>query len=212
MTITSPLSTLDQIDGQPVRKSIKRLRWFISTFQDHLSAVAAGNGLEFKTDNRILTKCFLNWIRRFEHIKPDDPDHRLPFVGFISGQMLKELIEQEPVTVTALPDDFDESSPEYFWPEGYVYVTYCLAIRRAVIESDFESTFAPSPSIKDLSLWWTFKENVLEFSDYAVAYLDKFSGEEPDWTIPARFDGNERLTRIQSVAVKSIDNNQGTTR
>lgn len=194
------IAALSNDDEQSIGKSIRRLRWFISTFQKHLQLTASQNGIEFKTDTRVLTKCFLNWIRKFESNRPDIPDHKLPYVGFTSGEMLQELILQKPVSALSLPIDSDSSRPEYFWPEGYIYVSYCLEIRRAVTESDFQSTLETSTAIHDIKLWWTFKENVLDNSRYAIPFLDRFSGDDnPDWDNPGLFNGTKRLTNLQRI-------------
>ncbi|MDA4635536.1 hypothetical protein NZA98_31350, partial [Escherichia coli] len=36
----------------------------------------------------------------------------------------------------------------------------------------------------DLRTWWSYKENVTEMPGYAVAFLDKFLGAEPNWVMP----------------------------
>jgi len=35
-----------------------------------------------------------------------------------------------------------------------------------------------------LRTWWSYKENIAEMPGYAIAFLDKFLGGEPNWVMP----------------------------
>lgn len=183
---------------QSLRKSIQRLRWFKSTFDEQVKAASVRTGIKYKLNPQILTECFLEWIRQFEAAKPNDSDHRYAYVGHTAGTMLKQLIKKNPLQVVELPIATDKNLPEYFWPEGFIYVSYCLNVRQSVLRQDFELDMEPAAKLIDIRTWWSFKENVSEIPDYAIPFLDLFAGEEPNWTSPGMFDAKTRNLKRRS--------------
>lgn len=183
-------------DGQSFRKSVQRLRWFKSTFEEQVQAVSIRTGIDYNTDAQILTSCFLKWIRAIEKIKPSNPEDRLAFVGFAAGKMLKELIVNDPLLLNKTPKVMDLDLPEYFWPQGYVYVSYCLNVRQFILQQDFHTQAHNSDSIDEIRTWWSFKENTAEVSDYAISYLDMFAGDEPNWNSPGLFNGRAKPEQL----------------
>ena len=172
---------------QPVRRAVRRLRWFKSTFESQVDAVSADTGIDFSVDARALTTCFLEWLRGFEAQRPNDAGFQRAYVGFSSGLMLRKLITNAPLTAARMPEDADQSEPAYFWPEGYVYVSYCLNVRSMVLEQDFHEKPHAGASLSDIRVWWSFRENVHEDSATAIGFLDLFAGEQPDWEFPGIF-------------------------
>ena len=81
----------------------------------------------------------------------------------------------------------DLTNPAFFWPEGYVYVAFCLNIRALVLEQEFDERQTVVPALGELRTWWSFRENVERDPGLAVAFLDLFAGEEPHWTAPDVF-------------------------
>lgn len=183
-------------DGQSFRKSVQRLRWFKSTFEEQVQAASIHTGIDYDTNAQILTSCFLQWIRAIEKIKPSNTEDRLAFVGFAAGKMLKELIVNNPLILKNTPKAMDLDLPEYFWPEGYVYVSYCLNVRRSILQQDFHTNIHNSDSIDEIRSWWSFKENTAEVPDYAISFLDMFAGEEPNWNSPGLFNGKRKLEQL----------------
>ncbi|MBL1405816.1 MAG: hypothetical protein COC00_007520 [Rhizobiales bacterium] len=183
-------------DGQSFRKSVQRLRWFKSTFEEQVQAVSIRTGIDYDTNAQILTSCFLQWVRAIEKIKPSNPEDRLAFVGFAAGKMLKELIVNDPLVLNKTPKVMDLDFPEYFWPQGYVYVSYCLNVRQFILQQDFHTQEQNSDSIDEIRTWWSFKENTVEVSDYAISYLDLFAGEEPNWNSPGQFNRKRKLEQF----------------
>lgn len=172
---------------RPVRKAIRRLRWFMGSFREHVEQSAAASGVRFAVDEQRLTAAFLEWLREFEAQKPGRADDRRAFVGFAAGLMLRALIRNAPLRVLSKPEGVDPANPAYFWPEGYAYVAYCLNVRAAVLEQDFHEDSRIAPELSELRSWWSFKENVAEDPSLALAFLDLFAGEEPNWTMPEVF-------------------------
>lgn len=178
------LHVLDKTD-MPVRKTIRRARWFVSSFREFLAAVENETGQALTLDEPKLLQAFGNWFRAFEAQKYKAQEHRLEYVTFAAGLMLRELVRHAPVTAKGNAADGDE--PATFWPEGYLYVSFCLSVRDAVIEQDFSLTADTAPKLGDLRAWWSFRENVTEDVNLAVGFFEEFAGETPNWTMPGQF-------------------------
>ena len=185
--LASPISA-QSFGNQPVRRAIRQLRWFKSSFLAQVNAVSEQTGIEFETNTEVLARCFLAWLKPFESSKPDDPDKREAFVGYAAGLMLRQMIELKPLRHISIPEPLDRQDPAKFWPEGFVYVSYCLNVRRLVLSQEFEQATDTVQGIPDIGTWWSFRENVEEMSSYAMSFLDLFAGIEPDFESPGVFD------------------------
>lgn len=174
-------------DEQPLRKSARRLRWFIEAFEKQVGDTASQTGNEFAINRDALAQVFAEWLQAFEAQKPTRDEDKPPYVGFAAGLMLRSLIKRRPVACTQCPEGADNSNPGYFWPEGYLYVAFCLNVRGLVLQSDFQSEQHPSDALNELRTWWSFRENVHEDPSLAIAFLDLFSGDEPEWSMPELF-------------------------
>lgn len=189
----------------PVRKAVQRLRWFHRSFHDQVGQCARSTGVVFSIDDKRLTAGFIEWPRAFDAQKPDSPGSRRAYVGYAVGLMLRTMIRHNPLTATQLPDGFDADDPAYFWPEGYVYVTFCLNIRAAVLEQDFHEDQRLAPGLTDLRSWWSFRENIKDDSSLAIAFLDLFAGEVPNWTMSAVFQSTQVLDAIGKTRPDRIE-------
>ncbi len=163
------------------------MRWFKQSFTQQVELISEASGVEYKISPDRLARVFVAWSRGFEARKPSQPQARQAFVGFASGLMLRQLINLKPLEVVAVPVGSDASNPAYYWPEGYVYVAYCLNVRSGVLAQEFDADVELTPDLGDIRTWWSFKENVEEDPSQAIAFLDLFSGEEPDWAQPSLF-------------------------
>jgi len=172
---------------QPIRKSAQRLRWFFRSFEEQVARISAETGVTYAVDRTGLAEAFADWLKSFNAQKPDASEDNLAYVGFAAGLMLRTLIIKKPLQVIVQPDTVDETQPVYFWPEGYLYVTYCLKVRGMVIERDFDGQKHAQGMPGDIRTWWSFKENVLEDPSSAIAFLDLFASEKPDWKMPGLF-------------------------
>ena len=178
--------TLSEAD-QPVRRAMRRMRWFKRSFAEQIGAISAESGVEYGIHNDRLAQAFVTWLRAFEAQKPTEPTARRAFTNFASGLMLRQLIRDVPLGVVSIPVGSDASNPAYYWPEGYAYVAYCLNVRAAVLAQDFDETLNLVPDLANIRTWWSFKENVTEDPSLAIAFLDLFSGENPNWSTPSLF-------------------------
>lgn len=174
-------------DAQPLHKEAQRLRWFIRAFHLQMQETTAETGTNYDVGDDRLAAVFAAWLAAFERQKPAELEQNAAYVGFAAGLMLRELIREKPVTGVALPAHADSSNPAYFWPEGYLYVGFCLNVRGLVLNSDYHREQHPNEVLHELRTWWSFRENVGEDPSLAIPYLDLFCGEEPDWKFPALF-------------------------
>lgn len=194
---TSPSISALRGTGQPVRKTVRRLRWFKTSFNEQAEQVTADKGIGFVIHEQRQAACFIDWLRAFDAQKPKNRDSRRDYVGFAAGLMLRSLLKHEPVQVVSLPQDPDPKDPAYFWPEGYLYVAYCLSVRAAVLEQDFDEHLHLTPSLSDLATWRSFRENVREAPGLGIAFLDLFAGSDPEWEMPELFRSKD-VKRIAS--------------
>ena len=192
---TPPLPQALQESRVPIRRVARHLRWFKSSFEQQVELIARDHDAKHRIRPDKLARAFVDWSRVFTEQKPRDRDLYQEFVGFSSGVMLYELIKCQPLemTLAAAPDN--EEDPVAFWPEGYAYVAYCLNVRATVLRQDFGSDISSPPEIADIRTWWSFKENVQEDPSLAVAFLDYFSGAEPNWKHPLLFEKRPKVEK-----------------
>jgi len=181
---------------QPLRKSAQRLRWFVGAFENQVAATTRETGNRFTLDRGALAEVFTEWLRAFEAQKPASSADNEAYVGFAAGLMLRTLIKKKPVTLVQVPEGRDESNPAYFWPEGYLYVAFCLNVRGLVLEKDFEARQQVSAALGETRTWWSFRDNVAEDPSLAIAFLDLFAGDQPEWSMPELF----RSGRMREIA------------
>ncbi len=165
---------------------LRQLRWFRRAFSASAQAMATRYQLSITTDEKVLTKVFVNWVETIEHKKQLAQIDRADFIMFCGGLMLEELISSRPLQVL-LPATPVARLPEIlsFWPEGFVYTNFCISAVRAVHEQEMGVPRPTSECLDDLRTWWSFRENTIGMPAYAIAFLDRFLGAEPNWASPA---------------------------
>lgn len=186
----------------PLRKAIRRLRWFIASFHAQAEAAGAETGMRFAVDDQALSAAFRDWSRDFEAQKPNAPEARRDYVGFAAGLMLRALLHHAPAQRLdpaphdpAPHDPKGAADPARFWPEGFLYTSYCMTMRLAVLEQEFNEDAQVAPALAEIRHWWSFKENVREDPSLAIAFLDMFAGDEANWTAPGFFAPRPAGTR-----------------
>ena len=162
-------------DDMPIHKSAQKLNWFIDAFSLQVAAVSQATGNLYEIDDTKLTQTFASWVTSFEGQKPESDTNNETYVGFAAGLMLRALVDVDPARHITRPDNADVSKPAYFWPEGYLYVSF---YDKAQISGD---------SLESIKTWRSFRENIAEDRSTAIAFLDLFAGEEPNWTFPQIF-------------------------
>ncbi|MEK1853697.1 MAG: hypothetical protein AAAC48_17985 [Phyllobacterium sp.] len=180
----------DELIHMPdLRHRLRRLRWFRMAFRKNAAVIAEHYGYHFAIDETKLTRAFLNWIETVEKQKSYSSIDRKDFIIFASGLVLKELITEAPAKVDGEPKHGDSQASEMqdiiaFWPEGFLYTNYCVGAIAAICEQEFGVAPKIDACADDLRTWWSYRENVREMPGYAIAFLDKFLGAEPNWVMP----------------------------
>jgi hypothetical protein len=182
----------DQLATMPdLGHRLRRLRGFSATFHATARAVAHTYGIAFDIDEARLTRAFLDWAEALEARKDHARVNRPDFIVFAAGLVLRELIRHQPVrarggdTGPRMPAPAAEGMDIVrFWPEGFLYTNYCVAVIAAIHEQEFGRAPTIDDCAGDLRTWWSYRENTAEMPDYAVAYLDRFLGGEPNWVAP----------------------------
>lgn len=171
----------------PVRRAARRMRWFFKTFNEQVKTCETTTGLSFKVDEEKIREVFLNWVQVFEAQKPDDPAQKANYTTFAAATMLRELIQGQPLSVSNIPANANKEQPVYFWPEGYIYLMFCVNVRAVVFEQEFGVICEPSPYVEDLKTWWSFRENASRDTSTSIGFFELFVGGEPNWSTPGFF-------------------------
>jgi len=173
-----------------LRHRLRRLRWFRMAFRKNAAVIAEHYGYRFSIDETKLTRAFLNWIETVEQQKSYARLDRKDFVIFAAGLVLKELIIESPASAAGRPEPQEISAKTHmqdiiaFWPEGFLYTNFCVGAIAAIYEQEFALAAHIDECADDLRTWWSYRENVEEMPGYAIAFLDKFLGAEPNWVMP----------------------------
>ena len=183
---TNQLST-----SEDVRHQVRHLGWFRRSFKRCVALVGKDWGVEFSVDDAQLAKAFLDWANAFAEQRPYAELSRKDFANFAAGLLLKELIKNKvcaagDTSSLNIPADANARVAEIikFWPEGFLYTSFCLSVLNAVMQQDFNSVVELKPIVEDLGAWWSFRENASEDASLAVGFLDTFLGNEPNWLQP----------------------------
>ena len=171
----------------PLQESAQRLRWLFSAFEEQVVRTSAETGITYSVNHSQLAGVFADWLKSHLSQEPACPEDESAYFRFSAGVMLRTLITRKPLNVTSMPRKADPSNPAYFWPEGFLYVMFCLNVRGRVIQHDYDIEQRPSKDLDDVRVWWSFKENVETDSSLAIAFLDHFTGDEPEWLMPGLF-------------------------
>ncbi len=186
------LALKSQIGAVPdVRHRIRQLRWFKTSFRHDARLIADRYGLSLAVDDRRLTQAFLNWAEAFSAQKEHARLDRRDFMVFAAGLLLRELLRLHPVVARAqetvvdpMPVSSDKTAPiAQAWPEGFIYTNYCLCVLGAILEQDGAPLTLPALA-DDLRTWLSYRENAGEDPSQGIAFLDLFTGNEPNWWMP----------------------------
>ena len=185
-----------------LRHRLRQLRWFRATFRSSAKVVSETFGVRFDIDEAKLTRAFLDWIEVMDAQKRFAAVDRADFIVFSAGLVLRELIRQAPAREISGLGDMIETEENAntaeivrFWPEGFLYTNYCVSAILAVHEQEFGNTPSIDKCADDLRTWWSYRENATEMPAYAVAFLDRFLGAEPNWITPDRAQSRDAMQR-----------------
>jgi hypothetical protein len=171
---------------------LRRLHFFTDHFRNYIDALAVRLGLSITIDRIRLTDAFLAWGEDFTRQRNAAAIDRQDYMVFTAGTLLTHLIKVEPVAVQALaaegasvapPDDMRDIIA--FWPEGFLYTSYCISVLQVVLEQETRQALPMSEIARDLRSGWSFRENVREDRWSAIGFFDLFVGAEPNWLSPS---------------------------
>ncbi|WP_296741235.1 hypothetical protein [Mesorhizobium sp.] len=185
-----------------LRHRLRQLRWFRATFRSNAKAVSDAFGIRYEIDEAKLTRAFLDWLEVMEAQKQFAAVDRADFIVFAAGLVLRELIRQEPAREISGLSEMVETEENAstaaivrFWPEGFLYTNYCVSAIIAVHQQEFGAAPSIDKCADDLRTWWSYRENATEMPAYAVAFLDRFLGAEPNWIMPDRAQARQAMQR-----------------
>jgi hypothetical protein len=188
-----------------LRHRVRRLNWFQQSFKNDAVSLGERFGREFAIDDRALARAFLGWADAFSRERGDADLDRRDFVVYSGGLMLRELLRAKPAkgvganVAERLPSDPVAAICD-FWPEGFLYVNYCVTIVRAILESDFDRTVILDPCFEDVRVWESFRENVRDDASLAIPFFDLLVGGAPNWTSPSNFLSRSTIRGAGSLA------------
>ena len=189
-----------------LRHRLRQFRWFETTFQNSVSLVAKTYGIRFEVDEKKLADVFFRWVDLVNSKKEFARVDKADFIIFAAGLVLRELLRQHPVRVNdSLQSPQISKTDEKldivrFWPEGFLYTNYCVAAVAALYEQEFGYTPEIDRCADDLRTWCSFRENVMEESSYAIAFLDSFLGMKPNWMVPEFVSARDAIKKALKPA------------
>ncbi len=189
--------------NEPVHVAVRRMRWFRQALRRYLDRLEGELGCRFEIDDGKVAGIFVRWLRAVEAQKPLDPMARRSFFEFAAGLMLREMTGDMPLRATGPATAADPHGAAAFWPEGYACTMFCIAVTSAAMAQEFDAAPALRPSIRDLRIWWSFRENAAEDPRVSIAFLDLILGRDPDWAMPEVF--SHRMARELAAAARAAE-------
>ena len=200
----------DLIEISDLRHRVRRLRWFRETFRQQADEIGRRFHFRYVIDERVLVTAFFRWAAAFERERVYSGRNRRDFAIFAAGLMLRELCRANPASKVG-QGQFDNLIPPEpmakiceFWPEGYLYATYCLSLVQAILAQDFDVRIDDNPQLKDVRLWESFRENFKQDPETAIGFFDVFMGVEPNWSFPQYFSSRPAV-KAAMLTVKEKD-------
>lgn len=169
---------------------VRRLQFFTEHLSHGISSIGKDEALTARFDQKKATHVFLEWVQHVNQQKAYADVDRRDYMVFSAGTLLTQMLMQHAIRVTP---QLSTSSWEKkrldsivaFWPEGFIGVSYCVTVLDAIFHQEGMEPLKFQLSAYDLKAWWSFKENFDENPWIAVAFLDHFIGQHPNWSDPS---------------------------
>lgn len=172
---------------------MRKLGRFRAAFEDDARRLGARHGWRYDIDEQALARMFFDWIDAIGAQADGARANRADFTLFCGGLALAGLVRSAPARAHATGRPASRGDQELaadriarFWPEGLLYVDFCISVVSAVFEQEFGAPPPLDPCLDDLRTWWSFRENVAEDPALAAAFFDRFLGRQTDWTFPGQ--------------------------
>lgn len=181
-------TSLDRVND--LRHRVRRLTWFTQSFHTVATDIGTRYGLIYSINNRFLASAFLDWAERFASERQRGEIDPADFTIYSGGLMLKQLLRARPIIGTERRPPSGDMVPESlakiveFWPQGFLYSSYCLMIVSSILKRDFGELAAVSPVFEDLRAWQSFRENAADDPSIAAPFFDVLLGRRPNWIFP----------------------------
>jgi len=163
-------------------------------FTQHISrgidSIAEHEALNARFDTSKAAHVFLEWVQNINQQKASAAVNRRDYIVFSAGTLLTQLLAQNAIRIRPQLGAVSASKTPHdaiidFWPEGFVSLSYCLTVLDAILDQEGLEPFRLQPAAYDLKAWWSFKENFKENPWIAIAVLDHFIGQYPNWITPS---------------------------
>ncbi|WP_173931887.1 hypothetical protein [Chelativorans sp. Marseille-P2723] len=177
------------------RHRLRQWRWFRMAFRRHASEVRDAFGIGYEIDDVSLARVFFDWLESLDELRAHLPMDRSDLIVLAAGVLLRELLRGAPVDDHSAPGQLspakqtDEKASGMadiarFWPEGFLYTSFCIFGVSAVSQQDGDRPVEPGKFAEDLRFWWSFKENAKEMPSLAIPFLHRMVDREPNWIMP----------------------------
>ncbi len=198
-------------DVPDVRHRVRQLRWFKASFRHDARLISERYGMALEVDDGRLTEAFLNWAEIFNVQKAYAAVDRRDFVFYAAGLLLRELLRARPVVSREgqlagqpLASGDPMGRIVHSWPEGFLYTNYCLCVLGAVMDQEGQPLDLAALA-DDLRTWLSYRENAREDPSAAIAFLDLFTGNEPNWWMPDSVPSRAAMKRAVAAKVMPLE-------
>jgi hypothetical protein len=204
------LTAKDKLIAIPdLRHRLRQLRWFSTAFRNNAALIEDHFGLAFTIDERLLNQAFFDWVSAVDKQDKAATADRADYIVYIAGLALRELLRVDPASVSidrGPMEGADEETVQLirFWPEGFLYTNFCVCSVAAVHEQEFGEPRNLDKAASDLRTWWSFRENVAEDPNIAIAFFDQFLGLKPNWQFPALAGQRTAIKKALSDAATKL--------
>ncbi len=169
---------------------VRHLRFFTKHVAHGVRSIGDNDALNAHFDQNKSARVFVDWVQHVNQQKNCASVNRRDYIAFSAGTLLTQMLTQKAIeTKPQLGLNAASNTPldaiTSFWPEGFIGLSYCLTVLEAIYHQEGLEPFKLHPSAYDLRAWWSFKENFGENPWIAIAFLDYFIGQRPNWENPS---------------------------
>lgn len=174
---------------------VRGLRYFSRHLAEGVSAIAGRQGIAATVDRIETARVFIDWVEDLTAQKSWAAVDRRDYTIFGAGLLMSRLVASPAIRVP-------ESRPAAqalvnplldTWPKGYLATAYCTTVLDAVLRQENLAPIELHPAAGDERVWSSFRENCDEDPHRAIAFLDLFVGNEPNWTLPTLAAGRPAM-------------------
>jgi hypothetical protein len=147
------------------------------------------HALQIEIDDRNFTTAFFAWLDVIVRNADYRRQNELDYFHYVFGVLLRDLLREKAVHVKTDASTQLRPSPGNiadWWPTGYVLTYFCLGTLKQAVREECAVEVQDAVAVSEPKVWQSFRENIVEEPGLAIAFLDKFTGLEPNWREPNR--------------------------